>query len=236
MQQFVSSAGSVLTQVALASAIIAGGLSVVSRAEAQVLGAPGAVAIGVENITGYDAITRKYDNQVNAEVTDSTTQFSFLLKSGARVGVHYFLIPNVSLGGSLGYESVGGSLKWPDGGGNYSEDKQTDSRFLLHLKAGYLLALSNSAGFWFRAGPGVNRSSIHPNVRVAAVAKETFWTVGLDVLFVYAPVPVVGFFAGPTGDISFVGRHTEENNAPNDYSHSASYRRLGLDLGIMAMF
>jgi hypothetical protein len=71
------------------------------------------------------------------------------------------------------------------------------------------------------------------------VITETFWTVGLDVLFVYAPVPVVGFFAGPTGDLSFVGRHSEDNFGPNNnlsYSHSGSYRRLGVDLGIMAMF
>jgi len=56
------------------------------------------------------------------------------------------------LGGSLGYESFAGSTTQPDGGGNYSVDKQTNSKFLLHLKAGYLLPLSNSAGFYCRLG------------------------------------------------------------------------------------
>ena len=47
------------------------------------------------------------------------------------------------------------------------------------------------------------------------------------------------FFVGPTGDLSFVGRHSEDNLGPNNnqsFSHSGSYRHLGLDLGIMAMF
>jgi len=208
-------------------------------ARAQVLGAPGTVAIGIENFTGFNVTTRKYNNVDNVEITDSTTQFSLLLKTGARVGVHYFFIPRLSLGGSIGYESFSGSVTQPDGGGNYSQDKRTDSTFLLHLKAGYLLPLSNTAGFWFRAGPGVNRTSIHPFATNPDVITETFWTVGLDVLFVYAPVPVVGFFAGPTGDLSFVGRHSEDNYGPNNnlsYSHSGSYRRLGVDFGIMAMF
>jgi len=215
-----------------------GVLALAPAAHAQILGAPGTVAVGVENITGYDATTIKYDDVANRQITDSTTQFSFLLKSGARIGVHYFIIPRVSLGGSLGYESFSGSVTQPDGGGYYSQDKQTNSRFLLHLKAGYLLPLSNTAGFWFRAGPGVNRTVYHPAQPTADKVTETFWTVGLDVLFVYAPIPVVGFFAGPTGDISFVGRHSEDYIMPGNlsYSHSGSYRRLGLDFGIMAMF
>ena len=208
------------------------------RAAAQLLGAPGTLAIGVENFTGYDATTVKYNNRNNAEITDTTTQFSLFLKTGARVGVHYFVVPQVSIGGSLGYESFSGSVSQPDANGNFSVDKRTDSAFLLHLKVGYLLPLSNTAGFWFRAGPGVHRSSVHPSVTGPDVVTETFWTVGLDAFFVYAPVPVVGFFVGPTGDLSFVGRHSEENFGPNnpDFSHSGSYRHLGLDLGIMAMF
>jgi hypothetical protein len=239
MQLSVSRTPSNLAHAVLRLSFAFGVLAIASSAQAQVLGAPGTLAVGVENISGYDAITTKYEDDRNVEVTNSTTQFSFLLKTGARVGVHYFFIPHVSLGGSVGYESFSGSVTQPDGGGNYSYDKQTDSRFLLHLKAGYLLALSNSAGFWFRAGPGMNRSSTHPGVSTPHVVTETFWTVGLDVLFVYAPLPVVGFFAGPTGDLSFVGRHSEDNFGTNNnlsYSHSGSYHRLGLDLGIMAMF
>jgi len=223
---------------ALCLLAILGGLTLAPRAEAQVLGAPGTLTVGVENITGYEATTRKFNNIDNTEITDTTTRFSLFLKNGARIGVHYFLVPHVSLGGSLGYESTAGSVSQPDAGGNYSVDKETDTQFLLHFKAGYLLNLSNSAGFWFRAGPGMNRTSFHPNQTGQHVVHQTFWTLGLDVLFVYAPVPMVGFFAGPTGDMSFVGRHSEDYIQPGNlsYSHSASYRRLGLDFGLMGMF
>lgn len=226
-----------LVQIALGLGVASSVLAGAPAVQAQILGAPRTLAIGVENVTGYNATTRKYNDVNNVEITDSTTQLSLLLKSGARIGVHYFIVPQISLGGSLGYESFSGSVTQPDAGGSYSQDKQTNSMFLLHFKAGYLLPLSNTAGFWFRAGPGVNRTGIHPGVFTPGVITETFWTVGLDVLFVYAPVPVVGFFAGPTGDLSFVGRHSEDNFGPaNDFSHSGSYRRLGVDLGIMAMF
>ncbi len=228
-----------IAQVALGLLLASSAFAVTATARAQILGAPGTVAIGVENVTGFDATTVKYNDATNVEITNSTTQLSLLLKTGARIGVHYFIIPQVSLGGSLGYESFSGSVTQPDVGGSYSQDKQTDSVFLLRFRAGYLLPLSNTAGFWFRAGPGVNRTSSHPDVLTPYVVTETFWTVGLDILFVYAPVPVVGFFAGPTGDLSFVGRHSEDNYGPNNnlsYSHSGSYRQLGADLGIMAMF
>jgi hypothetical protein len=84
----------------------------------------------------------------------------------------------------------------------------------------------------------MNRTSFHPYATDRHVVHQTFWTLGLDVLFVYAPVPMVGFFAGPTGDISYIGRHSEDHVTNQDlsYSHSASYRRLGLDFGLMGMF
>jgi hypothetical protein len=206
-------------------------------AQAQLIGLRGTLAVGVENVTGYDVTTVGYRNITNVDITDTTTQFSFLLKNGARVGVHYFILPQVSLGGSLGYESFSGSVTQPDVGGTYSQDKPTNSMFLLNLKAGYLLPLANRAGFWFRAGPGVYRSSQHPYN--PAEFTETFWTVGLDVLFVYAPYRAVGLFAGPGADLAFVGRHSEYNVGPANnlsFSHSASYRRLGLDFGMMVMF
>lgn len=208
------------------------------RVQAQLLGSKGTLAIGVENITGYDVTTRGYKDINNVDITDTTSQFSFLLKSGARVGVHYFILPQVSLGGTFGYESFSGSVTVPDVGGSYTQDKQTDTAFLLQFKAGYLLPLADRAGFWFRAGPGVHRSSNHADPLGPDVVTETFWTLGLDILFVYAPVRVVGFFVGPTGEASFIGRHSEEHIAPNDqsFSHSGSFRQLGLDFGMMVMF
>ncbi len=232
------SARSTFVKASLFSLSALGALTLAPVANAQVLGAPGTVTVGVENITGYEATTRKYNDINNFEITDTTTQFSLFLKNGARIGVHYFFMPHVSLGGSLGYESTAGSISQPDGNGNFSVDKETNTQFLLHAKIGYMLNLSDAAGFWFRAGPGMNRMSLHPNQTDIRVIHQTFWTLGLDVLFVYAPVPMVGFFAGPTGDISYIGRHSEDHIGNQDlsYSHSASYRRLGLDFGLMGMF
>jgi hypothetical protein len=228
-----------LTRLCACGLLLGAVVAIPRRASAEGLGSPGTLAIAVENITGYEAETRKYDQQNGVEATDSTSRFSLLLKSGARVGVHYFVVPSVSLGGAIGYESYGGSRTVPDNGGTYTNDRETDHAFLLHLKAGYLLPLSKQAGFWFRGGPGVRRTNVHPYPFNQAEATETFWTVGLDVLFVYAPLPAFGFFAGPTGELSFVGRHSEDNLGPNNnqsFSNSASYRRLGLDFGLMVMF
>ncbi len=218
-------------------ALVLGILSLPSLAWGQTLGAPGTFAIGVENVTGYNVETRKYDDQQDEEQTDTTTQFSFLLKSGAKVGVHYFVWPQVSLGGTLGYQTSSGSHRVPDGGGSFSIDKERDDTFLLHPKIGYLLPIGSQFGFWFRAGPGFYRNNVHADPLYEPESTETFWLLGADILFVYAPVPVVGFFVGPGADFSMIGRHSEYHLNPGNrsFSNSASYRRLGLDLGLMVL-
>lgn len=215
-------------------------MTISPQASAQALGGQGRLAVSVEDVTGYYVENRVHDDVGNVEVTQTHSQASLLLRDGARVGVHYFIVPQLSIGGTLGFESRDVSRSQPDGAGSFNMDGNADSTFILHAKAGYLLPVSGRAGFWFRGGPGVRRSAEHPNPYDEYKITETHWILGLDVLFVVAPFPTFGIFAGPTADISVIGRHAEANlpgNPPaDDFSHSGSYRRLGGGLGIMGMF
>lgn len=209
---------------------------------AQALGAKGRIAISVEDVTGYYAEKHTYDNLNDNEISDSRSHLSLLLRDGARVGVNYFLLPQVSLGGNLGLEIQDRSRSQPDGPGTNVVDGDADYSFLLHAKIGYLLPISGRAGFWFRGGPGVRRTTVHPQGMVDTNNRykitETHWLLGLDALFVVAPSPTFGIFAGPCADFSVIGKHKETDIAPNveDFSHSAHYRRLGGGLGVMGMF
>ena len=74
-------------------------------AQAQPLGAVETFAITGEELTGFTAESSKYDDLDEEQNTYNTSRFSFALSNGARVGVHYFLWRQVSLGGTLGFLS-----------------------------------------------------------------------------------------------------------------------------------
>jgi hypothetical protein len=212
-------------------------LTLAPLAHAQPLGEAEVVAITAEELTGFTAETSKYDNVTDQEATVSTTHFGFLLSHGARVGGHYFLWPQVSLGGTLGFASEDGSTSQPDGGGTFTSDRQADITLWFTPKIGFLLPFSPKAGFWFRGGPGLLRTHVHPNPYDSYQQTETHWLLEADALFVYAPVPVVGLLVGPVGDYSLIGYHTEkhvpgQNRDNYTFSHPGNYYRLGAWAGL----
>ena len=207
-------------------------------AQAQPLGAVETFAITGEELTGFTAESSKYDDLNEEQNTYNTSRFNFALSHGARVGVHYFLWRQVSLGGTLGFASEDGSRDVPDGGGTFSNDRQADTTLWVLPKIGYLLPVTPKAGFWFRGGPGLRRTHVHPEQYNTWQQTETHWLLEADALFVFAPVPVVGLLVGPVGDLGIVGYHTEKHIRganPNHFSHPASYYRLGIWAGLVVM-
>jgi hypothetical protein len=212
----------------------------VSPAQAQPrLGSPGQLAITGEDLTGYFAVQRKYYDSDGVENTDRTSHLSLLVRDGAHLGAYYFVLPGLSVGATLGYESRTGSVTVPDGGGTWTRDKATDSTWLVLPKVGYALMVSEMVGFWFRAGPGVQGTVTHPIWDPNYKARETHWLVDLDALVTLLPVPHFGAFLGPTADFSLAGSHGETGPRGDvwvDYNRKASYRRLGGTLGLLGTF
>jgi len=202
-------------------------------ASAQTFGHAGQLTLGLEDVSGYFSESHVYKNGDNVELDDTHSDFSLFLRDGARVSAHYFAWPQVSLGGTIGFESQGGTVEQPDGPGHFNVDYPRASTFLFLGQAGYALNLSPQATFWVRGGPGYRRQVMPRQPWDDRKVTESALLFGGDLLFVYSPVPVVGLYAGPQALFTLVGRHSEEGGNDPDFSHSGHYTRLGLGLGVL---
>jgi len=203
-------------------------------------GDKGQLAITGENLFALQ--TERVGETPGFPQGDSSTtfnRFGFLYSQGTptphgpQVGVHYFIIPSLSLGGTIGYEARGGSRTHINGAGfTITEDNQDVSTFTLLPKIGYALMFNNIVGFWFRGGPGVFRvGESGPNS--PRKDSHTRWLLSLDSLFVVSPFPNFAFYVGPQADISFAGTHSHTENNGIQTSWNSSYRDIGLGLGLI---
>ncbi len=224
--------------------VVAALLGLTSTAAAQTrFGAKGSLAITGEELTGCHAEKRKYDLRNGDEFQTKRGGLGlFITTGGAKVGAHYFLLPQFSVGGILGYDMRSGSNTIEDGDGTYTTDLAKEHTFVFATRAGYALMFTDVVGFWFRGGPGLQYQ-----VRRAAQWNDedkdtdTVWLASLDIFFVVAPVPHFGFYLGPQGDLSFAGKHKERRVDPQtdevtEWDNSERYSRLGVSAGLIGYF
>ncbi len=216
-----------------------------SQAFAQVgpvFGAPGSWAITAENLTGYETQSI-HRHQRDGRTFEGTRSRLSLLWSGGGVGVgvHYFIAPSLSLGGVLGFDQSTGTNTYQDNPGTWNSPLPSESRLRLQPRVGYALMFTPSVGLWFRGGVGYERTSRRANEQARdATSRDSFGLLSADVFFVWTPVPHVGLFVGPHGDLSFAGSYAEHNvdnnNRADDWSSNASLQRLALTSGLIAFF
>jgi len=204
---------------------------------ADSFGAQGSVAISVEDVTGYYARSLKYWDQNNRTVELSRSNFSLALATGGvRLGMHYFLYRNLSVGGSLGFETGSGSNTYQDNPGTWTTDVPSENRFVLAPRIGYALMFTNDVGLWFRGGIGYERAKRRGGEAGNGYTRDSLAMASADILFVWSPITHLGLFVGPTGESSFVGRHFEHNPQNGDWSNDARLWRLGLTSGLLCYF
>jgi hypothetical protein len=200
------------------------------------------LVINAENLTGFSTERRGRDTAANTETSTTTNQFVLLYRNAAGglprgpwVGAHLFVIPNLSVGLTLGFQSAGGSVTTQQNGTTVTTDQGTYSSFILLPKVGYYLALNNMLGFWFRGGPGFARSGTSDPNDPSGDA-WSFWFLSLDALFVVTPASYISFYVGPQGNLSFSGSYSNTNNNGATTSWDASYRSFSIDAGIGGYF
>jgi hypothetical protein len=217
---------------------VAATLAVHHRAEAASLfGTPGSFVIGIEDVTGYYSQSLNTWDRTHQTLELSRGNLEFGLAGGARLGVHYFIVPNLSLGGVFGYQSVSGSNTHQDRPGTWSTDIPTSTRLVIMPKVGYSLMFTEKVGLWFRAGLGYERfKQRYWEGDGENYTRQSLLVASADVLFLFTPVPFFGFFVGPTGDRSLIGSHFDHNVGEGDYSADATYWRLGLTTGLFGYF
>jgi len=202
-------------------------------------GDKGQLAITAENLFAFSS-ERVGQNLPDGEHSVTSNRFGLLYSQGSptprgpQVGGHFFVIPSLSIGATLGYEARGGSVTQPQGNrGLITRDTDNISTFVFVPKVGYALMFNNVIGFWFRGGPGFFRLGVTDAIDTRVKDVDTFWLLSLDAFFVVSPVQHFGFYVGPQADISFSGSHSHTDDNGIQTSWSASYRSLGLGLGLI---
>jgi hypothetical protein len=256
---FMASNAKALIKALPPAALFAGLLLAARPASAQAQGRFGdarQMAITAENLFGVSSETvTRHDQPIGggpppaavalADESTTSTRFGFLFAShkegtppsGLRIGVHYFIIPSLSLGGTIGFESRDGSATDRDQqtGAAISRSRQSDTSFVILPKVGYALMLSDVLGFWFRGGLGFASDTTHPGFD-GAHDSTSFWLFSADALFVVTPLPHFGFYVGPTTDLSFSGTYSTTNPQGLTASYTASYQRFAIDTGLIGYF
>ncbi len=195
--------------------------------------------ITAENLFGF-TLERIGTEQANDSETAATfSNFGLFHRTttfrGPWVGAHYFVIPNLSIGATLGFVTGGGSTTQTTRGTSVTSDMDSTFTFIVLPKVGYYLALTNMLGFWFRGGPGFYRTSTSDANNDSGNARG-FGFLSVDALFTVTPVNYFGFYVGPQGNLSFAGSYSVTNNQGATVSWDSSFRSFSIDAGILGYF
>jgi hypothetical protein len=218
-------------------------------AQAQQFGDQGQLTITAENLFGvsFNRVSAWNDTQT---ASNTSTHYGFLYSSymgssnnlanlstprGPWIGGHYFIIPNLSIGGTLGYEATTQSQTTEVGGTSTTTKGNSTNGFVILPKAGYSLVLSPIMAFWFRGGLGFTRRGTSSPNNDNNSAGFTAWFLSADALFVVTPVHAVGFYVGPQGNLSFTGSLSSTTNGQTT-SIDASFQSFSIDVGVLGNF
>src|SRR4051812_5214142 len=164
-------------------------------------GDKGQLAITAENLFSFG--TERYgetDVGVESSVTVNRLGFLFGHCGGSprcpQVGASYFIIPSLSIGATLGYESRSGSATAIRNGITVTANTADNSTFVFIPKVGYALMLGQVVGFWFRGGPGY----FYEGSSQPGTTAHSYWILSGDADLVVSPFQHWAFYAGPQFD------------------------------------
>lgn len=192
-----------------------------THAQAQELGQADDWTLSAERLFGfYDAdVTAEFGNDVVEDRDRSSLGFAYQESIGMfdvpRIGFDYFIIPHLSLGGSLGFFSHD-----PD-----TDDDESDeySGFLFSPRVGYAVPFNDQWGVWPRGGlTYVERDG-------GVVMDQT--ALSAEVPFYFMPARNVGFTGSILFDIGLAGSW-RAGGQERDYDEQL----FGLGFGMFARF
>lgn len=190
-------------------------------AQAQSLGHRHDWTLGAERLFGFYAL----DTTVELPGDDlhrdrSSVGFGYQQPIGLfdvpRLAFDYFVVPNLSIGGSLGFFTFD-----PD---TDDDDSDEVDGFLFSPRVGYAVPFNEEWGVWPRGG-----LTYADREGGAAVLEQT--ALSLEVPFYFMPARNVGFTASILFDIGLTGE-TRVNGVRRDYDEDL----LGVAFGIFARF
>jgi hypothetical protein len=185
-------------------------------------GAKGTLAIGVERVFGL------VSTQTDLDGADfSTTRFSLLWAgpqvvspySRPRVGVDYFIIDQLSIGGGLGFYT------WSQ---EDADDNDVDgSGFLFSPRVGYMIGINNRLSFWPRGGFTFTSDTVD----AAAETQDTASALSVEAPLLISIAPGLAINVGLTLDLGLGGEREVEGvgNVSVDEEHN----EFGIQVGMV---
>jgi hypothetical protein len=183
-------------------------------------GSKGDVAFGAERLFGVHWVKNSLEEPDGRQHSSSGTSAGLgwyfaegLQFNQPRLGVDFFVVRDISIGGALGFFSRSGRGEGPGGG---SEDG-----FIVSPRVGFNVSLSQSISFWPKVG-----------LTYISVGDDHAFGFSGEGNFVFFPRSSWGFLVTPTVDLAPFGGRDNHNNAPNSDLQSYSF---GISTGILGV-
>ncbi|MEZ4219828.1 MAG: hypothetical protein R3B13_02785 [Polyangiaceae bacterium] len=194
--------------------------AVAQAQETSGLGSERPLVVSLEHVGGVVATRSKAEGADEATTIVSAGTFlgSFLgMLPMARLGVHYFVAPPVSVGALL----------------SYSDNDAFGETVLFGARVGAAFPLGASTDLWLRGGVHYFRSE------VSLLGKTTLSDVrpGGEALFAFTAAENFGFLLGGMFEIGVAGKQETESRIPGQTSErDFDYMEYGLTCGAFVNF
>jgi hypothetical protein len=238
----------------LRAAVVLSAVVAAPSALAADLGASGTIYLGAERMFGVSANSFKVD-RTDGTQTYSNTDIGLLWSAShnigdnavpspytvPRLGFDYAIIPNLTIGGALGFASSSLSVKTDRAGATTTQDGDTVTSFLISPRVGYIIGISDSIGIWLRGGfTYFNISAKSPEVNGRKTTNSANGLAfSLDPILVLSPVDHFGFFGGLMLDLPLTGTLKNETVQPgrtDSTSVDSKATNFGLNFGLLGYF
>jgi hypothetical protein len=182
-----------------------------------------------------------------ATTTQSTTGIGLLAPAANNpfntptLGLHYSVIPALTLGASLGLTRTSSKTTVETGGTKTEKEGDPTTTLLFAPRVGYIFFFSNAFYLWARGGISYYQTSssgeeTNGTQTIKTSSSTSALALSLDPMFVFTPVARFGFLFGPVLDYGVSGKDkTETTIGTNTTTKEVDFKttNFGFQVGLM---
>jgi hypothetical protein len=203
--------------IALAATLFGTAATANAQGYGTPFGSKGQVTFGAERLFGFHWVNNKYEDPDGRHHSSSGTSVGIgwnfaqaMQFNHPRLGIDFFVAPDISIGGALGVFSANSH---GEGAGT------TVDGFIISPRVGFNIPLSQSISFWPKVG-----------LTFLSVGDNRVFGVSGEANFLFFPRPSWAFIVAPTLDLAPFG--SAGNNTPNSDLSAYSF---GVSTGILGV-